>query len=87
MPDLIKRYIDPEEPMSGRGGFSHLKESVIEADLCCSCGTCGAACPQGIIGYDGEDGLPGLLSPEACMDCGACSEVCPGREVPHSHLL
>ncbi|MDP6777125.1 MAG: Coenzyme F420 hydrogenase/dehydrogenase, beta subunit C-terminal domain [Candidatus Latescibacteria bacterium] len=68
-------------------GFGNLKESVIDTDLCCLCGTCGAACPQGLIRCDGEDGVPSLLSPEACLDCGACSEVCPGRDVPYKHLL
>ena len=69
------------------GGFPILLDGIVGADLCCSCGTCAGACPQGIIRFAGDDCLPALTDPEACSECSRCAEVCPGRHVPYTELL
>jgi len=68
-------------------GFGHLAETVIKADLCCSCGTCVAACPEGIIRLEGEECRPTAARPSECTECSRCVAACPGRHVPYAQLL
>lgn len=67
--------------------FRRLAESVIEADLCCSCGTCAGVCPQGAIRLEGDDCTPVLADNESCLQCGRCVRACPGRHIPYAELL
>jgi coenzyme F420 hydrogenase subunit beta len=53
---------------------------ITESKLCCSCGACGWACPEGAISY--VETVGGYLFPSVdlaiCTDCGVCRSVCPG---------
>ena len=51
-------------------GFRYLVADVIKADLCCSCGTCAGACPQGIVRLDGDECLPAVEDEEECSAGG-----------------
>jgi coenzyme F420 hydrogenase subunit beta len=55
-------------------------EQVVRDGLCCSCGTCQAACPNDAIAM--RETAAGLLEPsvqpDRCTHCGRCMAVCPG---------
>lgn len=53
--------------------------------LCTRCGTCVAACSQGIIKV-GEEGFPYIGNVDSCTDCGVCRKVCPGIEVDFKEI-
>jgi len=59
-------------------------KTLIDEDLCTSCGTCFGICPQDAI-YITKNEQKGTFVPyineEKCTDCGLCTRVCPGREV------
>lgn len=62
--------------------------------LCARCGTCAAACPEGIIHPDlGSSGVAGLLTPAItihnsyCIElCHECGKVCPTNAIRHESL-
>jgi coenzyme F420 hydrogenase subunit beta len=64
--------------------FHYLFESIIEQELCTSCGLCESVCPHNLIRMSDESvPLPvvQLLPSEimnACGECRLCSQVCPG---------
>lgn len=55
--------------------------SIVENNLCNSCGACFAACPVGAIGY--RETIGGHLFPKIdetkCISCGRCLSVCSGN--------
>ena len=67
--------------------FSTLLDKVIRAGLCCSCGTCAGACPQGIIQLRGDACLPTVTDEGKCAACARCVRACPGRHIPYAELL
>lgn len=63
--------------------FSDLQRSVLDADLCASCGACAAVCPENalIIGPDQTVPLAAQgLTETTCGTCTLCVDVCPGRD-------
>jgi len=60
--------------LSGKLGFEELKKTVLENDICTSCGACVLVCPfKGVLKY--SDGKPKLIG--ECKICGICPRVCP----------
>ena len=54
--------------------FDKLKLEVVDSGLCCSCGTCVSACPQGYLtiplGEVGSEKMPGTKDcPDNCFIC------------------
>lgn len=69
--------------------FSELKQTVLDADLCASCGACAAVCPQNVLTIGPDQTIPRPapgLTDETCGSCTLCVDVCPGRDtaVPES---
>ncbi len=56
-------------------------ESVIDARLCCGCGTCAQLCPQNAVSMKPDE--KGFLYPKVdtakCTQCGLCVARCPER--------
>lgn len=57
--------------------FENLKETVIDKELCTSCGTCIGVCPINTISFKNEK----IINQESkCINCGKCIKSCPGKE-------
>ena len=54
--------------------------SVVENNLCVSCGLCAGVCPKKCISSTLEAGsyLP-TIEEDSCVNCGLCYKVCPGK--------
>jgi coenzyme F420 hydrogenase subunit beta len=71
--------------------FLDLRETIVDASLCASCGACAAVCPDRAIIVSPDQTTP-VLAPSAteldCGGCNLCTEVCPGRDtgVPESEM-
>ncbi len=63
-------------------GFDLLRREVLDADLCCGCGTCVGVCPTGALRIDLHESYRPVCDSEACSHCGLCYEVCSGRGYP-----
>ncbi|ATW23728.1 Coenzyme F420 hydrogenase/dehydrogenase, beta subunit C-terminal domain [Candidatus Formimonas warabiya] len=67
-------------------GFNDLKQDIISAGLCTTCGQCAGSCPKRIIQLKQVDGeLEPVLDGE-CDSCGQCYHTCPGRYIPYPDL-
>lgn len=67
--------------------FDHLKEKVIDEDICVRCGACVGVCPVTCLDMQGgEEGWPRLIPEIPCVSCGLCSMVCPVIDVPFDEL-
>jgi coenzyme F420 hydrogenase subunit beta len=71
--------------------FAELRDSVLAADLCASCGACVAVCPDDVLTISADRPVPELTpgaAADACGSCTLCTDVCPGRDtaVPESEL-
>lgn len=56
--------------------------SIVNADLCCSCGACAGICQQSAIKI--EETIDGRFIPtvtESCTGCGKCLQICPGINI------
>lgn len=51
---------------------------VVRRGLCIFCGTCGSACPHGLITFPFADGYRLDIDTSRCDECSACVSVCPG---------
>lgn len=58
-------------------GFDILKNTVIDKNLCCFCGTCIGMCPTNYIGYENE---VIIKAGNNCIDCHRCIKSCPGKD-------
>ncbi len=47
---------------------------VIDKNICISCGTCEAVCPNAAPSFGGD---AYVIDPEKCNDCKTCVENCP----------
>jgi coenzyme F420 hydrogenase subunit beta len=63
-------------------GFEHLEANVIDANKCCSCGGCEAACPIGAIEL--QNLRPTLI--KECTICEFCWKSCPRMIEDYSSL-
>ncbi|MFX1365594.1 MAG: ATP-binding protein [Promethearchaeota archaeon] len=52
-------------------------ESIIDEELCVSCGTCVERCPVGAIELDNI----AVVSREKCLGCGLCATACPEEAI------
>lgn len=68
--------------------FDKLQTEVVNSGLCCSCGTCVSACPQGLLTIPlGEVGVERKDETKTCPDnCFICYEGCPGKNLPFSEM-
>lgn len=62
-----------------------IQKQLTPSYLCTRCGTCVAACSQGIIKVS-EEGFPYIDNVDSCIDCGVCRKVCPGIEVDFKEI-
>ncbi|UCD96262.1 MAG: Coenzyme F420 hydrogenase/dehydrogenase, beta subunit C-terminal domain [Candidatus Bathyarchaeota archaeon] len=55
---------------------------IVDAGLCCGCGTCAGVCPQGAVQMVIQDDLyvPQINSTD-CTNCELCVKTCPGHFV------
>lgn len=58
--------------------------SVVNKDICTSCGTCIVVCPYGAISKD-EDGKA-FVNPTLCKGCGICRATCPEKAILAPHF-
>ena len=52
-------------------------ESIVNEELCVSCGTCVDRCPVGAIEIDDF----AVVSREKCLGCGLCATACPEEAI------
>ena len=59
--------------------------SVVENNLCVSCGICAGVCPKKCIASTFEAGsyLP-TIDENSCVNCGLCYKVCPGKAADYT---
>ena len=59
--------------------------SVVENNLCVSCGICADVCPKKCIASNFEAGsyLP-TIDENSCVNCGRCYRVCPGKSANYT---
>ena len=59
--------------------------SVVENNLCASCGICAGVCPKKCIASTFEAGsyLP-TIDENSCVNCGLCYKVCPGKSADYT---
>ncbi|MFC1523804.1 Coenzyme F420 hydrogenase/dehydrogenase, beta subunit C-terminal domain [Thermodesulfobacteriota bacterium] len=60
----------------------HVKNEVVNKNLCCGCGACVGVCPTGALAIDIFKSHEPVFDKLKCIDCGLCYDVCPGRGYP-----
>lgn len=59
--------------------------SVVENNLCVSCGICAGVCPKKCIASTFEAGsYQPTIDENSCVDCGRCYRVCPGKSADYT---
>ena len=54
--------------------------SIVENNLCVSCGICAGVCPKKCISSTFEAGsYHPTIDEDSCVNCGLCRKVCPGK--------
>jgi len=59
--------------------------SMVEPDLCTSCGICARVCPYHAIYVDTKKKTPAVVVEAACAGCGTCSAECPFGAITMKH--
>ncbi|MBR0061235.1 MAG: 4Fe-4S binding protein, partial [Selenomonadaceae bacterium] len=63
---------------SGREALEMKISSVVENNLCVSCGICAGVCPKKCIASTFEAGsYRPTIDENSCVNCGRCYRVCP----------
>lgn len=58
--------------------------SVVENNLCISCGICAGVCPKKCISSTFEAGsYKPTIDEKSCVNCGLCHKVCPGKSADY----
>jgi len=59
--------------------------SMVDPDLCTSCGICARVCPYHAIYVDTKKKTPAVVVEAACAGCGTCSAECPFGAITMKH--
>jgi len=60
--------------------------SVVDTDICNSCGLCAKACPYNAIEVDKKAKIPALVAEAACSGCGTCGAECSFGAIEMKHF-
>jgi heterodisulfide reductase subunit A len=60
--------------------------SMVDEDLCRSCGICEDVCPYHAITVDKENKKPAVITQAACAGCGTCAAECPFGAITMRHF-
>jgi len=60
--------------------------SMVDPDLCTSCGICARVCPYHAISVDTKKKTPAVVVEAACAGCGTCSAECPYGAISMKHF-
>ena len=60
--------------------------SMVDPDLCISCGICGRVCPYHAISVDTKKKTPAVIVEAACAGCGTCASECPYGAISMKHF-
>ncbi len=71
MKGITKKGLDKHKFMNA------LFESIIDEEICISCGSCLERCPVGAIEMDDI----AIVSRDKCLGCGLCASVCPEEAI------
>ena len=71
MKGITKKGLDKHKFMNA------MFESIIDEEICISCGTCVERCPVGAIEMDDI----AVVSREKCLGCGLCATACPEEAI------
>jgi heterodisulfide reductase subunit A len=60
--------------------------SMVDPDLCTSCGICARVCPYHAISVDTKKKTPAVIVEAACAGCGTCASECPYGAISMKHF-
>ncbi|KPL19525.1 MAG: methyl-viologen-reducing hydrogenase subunit delta [candidate division Zixibacteria bacterium SM23_81] len=60
--------------------------SMVDPELCTSCGICARVCPYNAIYVDTKKKTPAVVVEAACAGCGTCSAECPFGAITMRHF-
>ena len=52
-------------------------------EKCAGCGSCYEQCPNDVIGWNAEKGIPFIAYPDECSHCGVCALECGCGAIEH----
>lgn len=57
---------------------------TVNSEKCKRCGTCVAACPEGVFGRRDDHDPPETIRRDLCISCGHCVALCPNDAIMHT---